>query len=160
MQHPFRSMFHRQSGAASAGILARITALAVLLSPAVLADELVDLMGAIQTHTHKLQLSLDHGNIELAAFYVHEVEELLDEIREVEEYDGHPIGQLAGAMLAPVIGRLEAAVDGGNVDAANRELDALISACNACHIATNHGFIVIARNSANPYLQSFEPARR
>ncbi len=160
MQQSSGSMVDRQGRHASAGILARIVALAVLLSPAALADELVELMGAIQTHTHKLQLSLDHGNTALAAFYVHEVEELLEELQGVEEYDGHPIGQLAGAMLVPVIGRLETAVDGGNVDAAHRELDALISACNACHIATNHGFIVIARNSANPYLQSFEPANR
>jgi hypothetical protein len=137
--------------------IARVMASAILLSPAAFADELVELMGALQTHTHKLQLSLDHGNQPLAAFYVHEVEELVEAVGEVDEYDGYPVGQLATSMLTPVIGRLESALENGNLEAANRELDALVNACNACHVATNHAFIVIARNSANPYLQSFEP---
>jgi hypothetical protein len=134
----------------------------VALPAQVLADEeLVTLMTAIQTHTHKLQLSLDHDNAELAAFYAHEVEELVEEISEISEYDGYPVGQLAGAMLQPIIDRLgDALSSGGGTAAANRELDTLVNACNACHIATDHGYIVIARNSANPYLQSFEPAAR
>jgi hypothetical protein len=136
---------------------ARLLAFSILLSPAAFADELVELMGALQTHTHKLQLSLDHGNLPLAAFYAHEVEELVEEVGEVDEYDGYPVGQLATSMLTPVMGRLESALENGNLDAANRELDALVNACNACHVATSHGFIVIARNSSNPYLQSFEP---
>jgi hypothetical protein len=135
---------------------------AAAFAPAAVADEaLVGLMTAIQTHTHKLQLSLDHDNAALAAFYAHEVEELVEEIGGISEYDGYPVGQLAGAMLGPVIERLsEALSSGGGTAAANRELDALINACNACHIATDHSYIVIARNSTNPYLQSFEPPAR
>lgn len=120
--------------------------------------ELISLMTALQTYTHKLQLSLDHGNRELAGFYAHELEETAEELAEIDEYDGYPIGQLSAAMLGPVLARLETALE--SVDgaaAASRELDALIGACNACHVATEHAFIVIRRTDANPYLQSFEP---
>lgn len=136
---------------------ASLLALSMLLTPAAFADELVDLMGALQTRSHKLQLSLDHDNQALAAFYVHEIEELTEAVGEVEEYEGYPVGQLATSMLMPVMDRLESALETGNLDAANREFDALVNACNACHVATNHRFVVIARNSSNPYLQSFEP---
>lgn len=124
-------------------------------------DDLVGLMSALQTFTHKLQLSLDNDNTELAAFYAHEVEELIEEVGDVAEYDGHPVGQLATAMLDPALRRLGSALtQAGDIDAAARELDAFINACNACHVATDHAFIVIERNPANPYLQSFEAPSR
>jgi hypothetical protein len=138
-----------------------LLAMLVLCSPALTAaddDGLLGLMTALQTHTHKLQLSLEAGNGRLADFYLHEMEELLEEIGEIEEYDGYPVGQLASAMLEPAMEALEAAVDDGDIAAAaGAPFDALLNACNACHTATEHGFIVIARNSSNPYLQSFEP---
>ena len=139
------------------GVLA---AAAFCLAPSVTpADgELISLMAALQTYTHKLQLSLDRDTRELAAFYLHELEETIEAVNEVEEYDGHPIGQLSAAMLSPALERLGAALDGsGQTAAAGRELDALLGACNACHTATEHAYIVIRRNDVNPYAQSFEP---
>jgi hypothetical protein len=124
-------------------------------------DDLIGLMGALQKYTHKLQLSLDHGNRELAGFYIHEIEETLEEIGEIDEYDGHPVGRLSSSMMIPRIEAIDAALenaaDTGVLSAAGREFDRLVDACNACHTATGHGFIVIRRNSANPWLQSFEP---
>lgn len=149
----------------SGGCLAALAALLLalpMLPRAVLAQEgLVDLMVALQTFTHKFQLALDHDNAALAAFYLHEMEEVTEEIEGVAEYDGHPVGELTGAMLGPSLERLaEALHSEAGVAAANRELDGLIGACNSCHVATAHGYIVIARNDANPYLQRFEPTAR
>lgn len=139
--------------------LAKIGLALICLAPATSPAEgdLISLMSLLQTFTHKLQLALDHRNGELAGFYLHEIEETLEAVEEIAEYDGFPVGQLAGAMLGPAVSRLEAALEGDGPADATREVDALISACNACHTATEHGFIVIRRTDVNPYAQSFEP---
>jgi hypothetical protein len=118
---------------------------------------LVELMSAMQTFAHKLQLSLDHGNQKLAAFYAHELEEVIEATTEVADYDGFPIGSLTGAMLLPAFEQVEAALDANDMTAASSRFNGLVTACNACHLATEHGYIIIERNPLNPYLQNFEP---
>ena len=114
---------------------------------------LAALMAQLQVYTHKLDLSAQAGNEQLVAFYLHELEELTEEIVEgVPEYDGHAIGDLTAAMLAPVIDGIEDALQDGSGDAA---MDKLVDACNACHRATEHGYIVIKRTNANPFNQVF-----
>ncbi|MFU8817998.1 MAG: hypothetical protein ACNA7W_21830 [Pseudomonadales bacterium] len=122
-------------------------------------DDLLMLMGTLQTLTHKLQLSLDADNGPLAGFYVHELEEVGEAVVAVESYHGHPIGALAGAMLMPQIAAVDASLEGAEADltATRQAFEQLVVNCNACHAATGHGFIVIERNDANPYLQSFAP---
>ncbi len=123
--------------------------------------DLLTLMTTLQTMTHKTQLALDAGNAPLAAFYAHELEEAVEALIRVEQYDDHPIGSLATALLVPSINILatelrprpgEAPLDG-----AREALDVMMRQCNACHEATDHSFIVIERNPANPYAQSFAP---
>ena len=77
---------------------------------------------------------------------------LFDIVEGVPEYDGHAIGDLTAAMLAPVIDGMEDALQDGSGDAA---MDKLVDACNACHRATEHGYIVIKRTNANPFNQVF-----
>jgi len=126
------------------------------------ADEvgLVELMGSMQIFAHKLQLSLDHGNQNLAGFYAHELEEVIEATMEVADYDGFPIGSLTGAMLLPGFEQVEAAITANDMATASSRFDVLVTACNACHLATEHGYIVISRNALNPYLQSFETDSR
>ena len=62
----------------------------------------------LPTFTHKLALSVEARNAELAGFYLHEAEETAEAIRdEIPEYEGLPIGPLVGSMLMPHIERLE-----------------------------------------------------
>lgn len=117
--------------------------------------ELVDNMSQLQYFSHKAALSIDAENRQLADFYVHELEEMLEQTESIESYDGHPIGELAGAMLRPAVEDLEEALDEGEWPAVNSAYDSMIDSCNACHQATEHGYIKIERSSQNPYMQDF-----
>lgn len=145
--------------------LSLVALLLSLLSPAVLADddhhggevELIEVMGAAQTRSHKLYLSLRAENQALADFYAHELEEAIEDMTRVESYDGFPIGSLAESMLLPAFEKLEHAVKAGDMKAASKRFDTLIGSCNACHAATDHGEIVIQKTDHNPFFQRFEP---
>jgi len=123
---------------------------------------LIGLMGQMQYFSHKLDLSIRAQNRELIHFYAHEIEETIEATTEIGEYDGKPIGQLTEGMLAPAFERFEQAADdeNGGWEAIDGRFGELIDACNACHQATEHGFINIQRTDANPYMQSFEPTGR
>jgi hypothetical protein len=144
-------------------LLIAALAFALPVAPA-LADEghvdLLGLMTTLQTLVHKTQLALDAGNLPLAGFYAHELDETAEALTEVAEYDDHPIGELTAAMLMPAIDALDEALNRGDLPGvevrANEGLDRVIHSCNACHGATEHGFIVIDRNPVNPYAQRFE----
>ena len=131
-----------------------------LSSPASIADGdvgLIDLMGNFQTFTHKVGLSIRAGNPELADFYMHEIEENLALTGEIEEYDGHPVGELALGMLTPVVENVGSHLDEGDMEGALDAYNQMINACNACHLATEHGFIkIVDRGTKNPFLQAFE----
>ncbi len=125
------------------------------------APELALLMGDLQRLTHKLALSADAGNAELAAFYLHESLEQLQTIQKAApEYERLPIALLIDRLALPAYGTLQSAV---TEKPAKRErllqgLDAVIQSCNACHMATQHGFLRITRGTeVNPFNQSFAP---
>ena len=120
--------------------------------------DLIGNMGSMQYFSHKLDLSLRARNRELVDFYAHEIEETIEATTEIEAYHGKPVGELTEAMLAPAFERFEQAVDdqAGDWKAIDSQFDALVDACNACHQATEYGFINIERTDVNPYMQSFE----
>jgi len=112
------------------------------------------MMGAMQRYLHKLDLAVRADNVELAAFYLHEVEEVAEEIvDEVPEYDGRPVSQLVESTLEPGLEALETAIENG--DGMTTAMRQLIDACNNCHRATDHAYIVIERASSNPFNQDF-----
>lgn len=114
-------------------------------------------MGQLQLFLHKLSLSVDAGNIELADFYAHELEEAIEAAESIEAYHDIPVGRLTGSILTPTFEQLEKALDGGDPEAIRSRLRGVVSSCNGCHQATGYGFIRIAPSDANPYMQSFEP---
>ncbi len=123
--------------------------------------ELALLMGDLQRLTHKLALSADAGNAELAAFYLHETGAQLSKIQvEAPEYEGLPVAVLIDRMAHPALADFGAVLAGGGADRAAMLacLDGVIQSCNACHLATRHGFIRITRGTeVNPFNQSFAP---
>lgn len=137
---------------------------AAVLTPVIeeqAAPELALLMGDLQRLTHKMALSADALNPELAAFYWHESLEQLKAIQtEAPEYERLPIALLVDRMALPAYAPFKAAIEEKPV---NRErvmaaLDGVIQSCNACHAATQHGFIRITRGTeVNPFNQSFAP---
>lgn len=120
--------------------------------------ELVEMMSELQRYTHKVHLSLQAGNTRLAGFYAHEMEEIIEALADIDEYDGHPVGRLVRERLEPLFVALENSLRGTGETAPPVALDQLLQACNGCHEATAHGYIVIRKNSHNPYMQSFKPA--
>jgi hypothetical protein len=116
-------------------------------------------MRDMQYWTHKLGLSIDAENPTLVGFYVHELEEAVEDlIASIESYDGHAISQMARTMLLPEVEQLERIVDAGDWAAARHAFGAVIQTCNVCHEATEHGYIVITEGYANnPFNQSFLP---
>lgn len=130
------------------------------ISTVALSDEdgpdLIGLMGSLQLFMHKAGLSIQFSNYELADFYAHEIEETLEAVGEVEEYDGFAIGQLSDAMLEPMVEKFGEALDSKSKDAALEAYANVINSCNACHQVTDHSFIKIEdRSDLNIYMQNF-----
>ena len=116
------------------------------------------LMHTLQTHAHKLQLSVAARNGELAYFYLHEIEETAEEIvAEVAEYDGYPIADLTREMLLPRVELLEDAIQAGDWSVTDTQFGKLLKSCNACHLMAGHGFIRIVPAEGNPFAQDFSP---
>jgi hypothetical protein len=115
------------------------------------------LMNQMQDQAHKLSYSIDNENIDLADFYVHELEEAAEEMIEADlVYSNQPVGELTRTMLYPVIEELEDALESGNWQQVRDRYRVLIRACNNCHVSTGYDSIIIKeRSDVNPYNQDF-----
>ena len=129
-------------------------------APALAGDggDFVTHMTQMQYFTHKLGLAVDTGNRKLQGYYVHEVEEIIEKVEKVKEYKGIEVGKLIGTVLEPSFEKLEDAVESGDAQATDAAYDGLIDACNRCHTAANHDFLVVERRRDNPFIQNFSPA--
>ncbi|MEX2671749.1 MAG: hypothetical protein WD294_06530 [Phycisphaeraceae bacterium] len=121
--------------------------------------ELAPAMGELQRFSQKLGYSIEGENQPLAGFYIHELEEVFAEITaEIPEYDGHEIATLVQTMGVPVLETVEQAVHDADWPTALENYQALIASCNACHAATEHGFIQITPATGEPpFNQRFTP---
>ena len=119
--------------------------------------ELVSYMSSMQYFVHKAGLAIDHKSHKLAKFYAHELEEYLEKVEAVDSYDEQPIGKLTRSILSPAFEEFEAALDAGQWEKTSASFDTLLDKCNACHTASDHGYIQIRRSTSNPFMQSFEP---
>ncbi len=118
--------------------------------------DLIGYMGNMQYMAQKTSLAIHARNQPLAGFYVHEIEEIIEELEKIDSFDGYPIGSLAKTLLVPSFEALEASVKAGDWDKADKTMDQLLISCNSCHETTEHGYIHIQRASMNPFMQSFE----
>jgi len=118
---------------------------------------LINQMSRMQYFLHKTGLSLDAGNLELARFYAHELEEAIERLEKFGQYKNYSIGDLAKSNLSPGIKILEDSVKAGDLKKAWPAYEALAGRCNNCHQATDHGYIVIKYNKDTPYMQTFTP---
>jgi hypothetical protein len=122
---------------------------------------LADMMILVQIRHAKLWLAGQAANWELANFAIHELEEGLEDIaRHHPVYKDSPIAPLIEGSVKMPVEEVERAINARNRAAFTGGYDRLTAACNACHQATNHGFIVIQRPAGSPFAnQSFAPAR-
>jgi hypothetical protein len=131
--------------------------LATISSNTFAGEGLIDHMRGLQYFTHKTGLAIDQKNAKLSSFYAHEIEEILEEVEEIKNYDGHPIGAIAKKILEPAFYDLEESIKDKKWSEASTNFDKLINACNHCHRDTDHSYIKIVRQKDNPYMQSFAP---
>ncbi|MFB6097605.1 MAG: hypothetical protein ABEK84_00525, partial [Salinibacter sp.] len=122
--------------------------------------ELASHMSTLQRWTHKATLALQARNGKLADFYLHEMKETVETVREeVPTYEGHPVADLTKQILDPSLKALDSAVDQRAWKMIDKRVDGLARACNRCHAQTDHGFIrVDLEDVPNPYAQDFAPA--
>lgn len=136
---------------------------AALCAPSSFAGEsggdFVSYMSRMQYFAHKLGLAVSADNPVLQGYYVHEVEEIIEQVTQVEQYKGIPVGQLIRDTLIPTFELLEDTIEKGDAAATDAAYDKLLEACNACHKAADHAYIHIQRRMDNPYMQDFAPLR-
>jgi hypothetical protein len=123
---------------------------------------LADLMLLVQFRHAKLWLAGNAANWELANFAVHEMEEGFEEMSRLHPtYKDVPVGKMIEDTIKVPIEEVENAIKARNRAGFGKAFDRVTEACNACHQASNHAFIVIRRPAGSPFSnQSFEPARR
>jgi len=93
----------------------------------------------------------EFGNWALADYYLHELEELVEEIEELHPmYHEVPVAELLQEMTQPSVDRLEDAVELEDSAAFVRAFDELTAACNACHVASDRAALVIQRPASPP----------
>jgi hypothetical protein len=120
---------------------------------------LYESMTQMQLITHKLAYAIDYENEALVDFYIHELEELTEDIIESGMiYHGYPVAELTESMLEPAIERLEEAVEVSDWNGIKNQFRVLVNSCNSCHAATDYPHIIITeRSEINPFNQRFEP---
>lgn len=103
---------------------------------------LIMLMGQLQLFMNKLYFSGINNNEPLTEFYVHEIEEVMEDIAEgnVTHEDIDISAKMESFGLAQ-LEVFERAIESGNdfKDAYN----GLVASCNACHQASKYPFIII-----------------
>jgi hypothetical protein len=125
------------------------------------APGLGELMTLQQMRHTKLWLAGQAGNWELAAYELDELGEGFDDI--VRFHPTHKDAPVAPKdaiprMITQPLADLLAAVNDKDSAAFIRTYDALTTACNDCHRATNFGFNRVQRPESNPFPnQAFSP---
>lgn len=116
-------------------------------------------MNRMQIWMDKLYFSGTAENWPLADFYLHEMEETMEEMMAANLVKNDvPITPLLEAMLLPEIEALEDVVDAGNSGQFLRHYDSVVNACNVCHGNTGYGFIQMQRPDRPAFSnQIFEP---
>ena len=118
---------------------------------------LYESMTMMQTIIHKISYAIEHENSDLLDFYIHELEELTEDLIEAEMvYHGEEVSILTETMLEPVIEDLEDALESGDWERIREKNQVVIRACNNCHVSTGYPSIIVTeRAESNPYNQDF-----
>ena len=123
--------------------------------------DLAATMGEMQRQSMKLGYAIQGRNQPLAAFYLHEVEEVLNSLEQIEHHEEMPIAQPARTILRPLLPPLSESIGNSDWDAASTGYASLVHGCNRCHTATEHEFVVVTvPTGPPPFNQSFTPKGR
>ena len=119
-----------------------------------------EIMTLTQMRHAKLWLAGQAGNWPLASYELDELHEGMDDaatFHPTHKDAPLPIPDLISKIMTDPLQQLEKAIGARDKSGFNQAFDSLTAACNSCHQATNFGFNVVVRPSANPYVnQTFE----
>lgn len=110
-----------------------------------------EIMSATQMRHSKLWFAGETGNWELAQYELDEIKEGLDDaMKYYPMFKGAPVSVLLDKYTSKPLADLAQSV--GEKDSAKfaNAFDRLTAACNGCHQAAEHGYIVIKRPTAVP----------
>jgi hypothetical protein len=120
-----------------------------------------EIMSATQMRHAKIWFAGKAGNWELAHYELDEIREgLNDAVKFHPLFKGVPVSAMVNRLTDQPLAELDAAVAAKDRARFSKAYDSLTGACNACHQAAGHGYIVIKRPGASPFSnQAFGPAR-
>ncbi len=117
-------------------------------------------MSWLQRYSNKAGFAILGKNKPLANFYVHEVEETLEDVAKYHAvHNGKPIAKFIKVMLKPSLETLEKSLKAKKVNwkKAWTSYTTLIQNCNNCHQATGYGFLKLKPSAGTPpYNQVFK----
>ena len=111
-----------------------------------------EIMGATQMRHSKLWFAGSAGNWKLADYELSEINEgLEDAVKYYPLFKNKPVAVMITHYTAQPIGGLRQSIAAGNEKQFRQSFDKLTNACNSCHRAADHGYIVIKRPGTLPY---------
>jgi hypothetical protein len=121
-----------------------------------------EIMSATQMRHAKIWFAGKARNWELAHYELDEIREGLDDAVKFHPlFKGVPVSAMVNQLTDQPLADLDAAVAAQDSARFSKAFDSLTGACNACHHAAGHGYIVIKRPGASPFSnQAFTPASR
>lgn len=105
--------------------------------------DLASAMGRLQVYLDKLWHAGVASNADLAEFYRHEMEEVMEDLIEAKiEHGGHDISLRIQQMALPAVEAMPLN-KGFTPEDFERGFMNLMNACNSCHQITDYGFVRI-----------------
>jgi hypothetical protein len=120
-----------------------------------------EIMAAQQMRHAKLWLAGRARNWPLASYELDELREGFEDAAKFQPvHDDVPVAAMIAKLTPEPLEALSKAVAAKNAAQFARSFDQLTAACNECHRAANHGFIVIVRPTSSAFPnQAFAPSK-
>ena len=114
-----------------------------------------------QARHAKLWLAGTRRNWALAAYELGELREGFGDARDLHAtHEGVPVASLVDKLTPAPLEAIDKAIKAKDLPGFRRSFADLTMACNTCHRAANHGFIVITQPGASSFTnQRFAPPR-
>ncbi len=134
---------------------------AAAAAPKTYVPGLEQFMSVIQNEHAKLWYAGSARNWELAAYQLGEIKEVMSDVQDfVPTFKNLPLAQMLDAVITGAIAELEKAVDAKDFAKFSAGYGKLTETCNACHQATDNGFVVIQRPAQGGFPnQNFAPRK-
>ena len=115
-------------------------------------------MGRVHVYAQKLWASGQAGNLELAKFYQHEIEEVFEDLEAANVVDdGVDISAQMHIYGLPAVEALEEHFEKNGLTGFVEAYDGLLNNCNACHMASGYPIVKVIAPTEVPQGQDFSP---